>query len=108
MFEAEVDQASSMQSSEEADVMGEFSALKPFGHDDFFRIVDVLKAGKILETEVEVLRPRSGTCQTDPYRSLANNNFEQIHRTRHFLWTSLVSLEKPSSARLSQNTGKQP
>ena len=50
-----------MQNLEDADVMGEFSALKPFGQDFFFRVQDVLKAGRILETEVEVLRFRSGT-----------------------------------------------
>ncbi|KAF6218388.1 hypothetical protein HO133_005735 [Letharia lupina] len=56
-----------MLNLEEADVMGEFSALKPFGHDYFFRIVDVLKAGKILETEVEVLRLRSANSPDAPF-----------------------------------------
>ncbi len=61
MVKAVAHQASTMQNLEDADVVGEFSALKPFGHDYFFRVLDVLKGGRVLETEVEVLRFRSGT-----------------------------------------------
>ncbi len=61
MVKAVAHQASTMQNLGDADVVGEFSALKAFGNDHFFRVLDVLKGGRILETEVEVLRFRSGT-----------------------------------------------
>ena len=61
MARAEVQQASAMRNLEDADLVGEFSALKPFGQDSFFRVLDILEAGRILETEVEVLGLRSGT-----------------------------------------------
>lgn len=50
-----------MQTFEDSEVVGEFSALKQFGQDYFFRVLDTLKAGRILETDVEVLGLRSGT-----------------------------------------------
>lgn len=59
--EAVAHQASTMQNLEDADVAGEFSTLKPFGHNYFFRVLNILKAGRILETEVEVLGFTSGT-----------------------------------------------
>ncbi|CAD6567228.1 MAG: hypothetical protein ASARMPRED_000553 [Alectoria sarmentosa] len=59
MAGAEVQQASAMRNLEDADLVGEFSALKPFGQDSFFRVLDILEAGRILETEVEVLGLRS-------------------------------------------------
>ena len=58
-----------MQNFEDADVGGEMSAPRAFGEDYLiFRVVDVLKPGGILETEVEVLGFGSSTSSSRTYR----------------------------------------
>ena len=57
-----------MQNFEDADVVGEMSAPRAFGQDYFFRVVDVLKPGRILETEVEVLGFGSSASSSRTYR----------------------------------------
>lgn len=108
MAEAEVRQASVMPNLEHADVVGDFSALRPFGQDYFFRVLDIVKAGKILETEIEVLGLRSGTLPSETLERLVNKNMEKIRQTRKLLWTRTASLGKPSSTHLYRDTGKQP
>ena len=44
-----------MRDFEGAEALIESSALKPFGQNHFFRVLNILKAERILETEVEVL-----------------------------------------------------
>lgn len=60
MAEPQVQQASVMRNLEDADLVGEFSPLRPVGQKYFSRVLDVLKTGKTLETEIEVLGLRSG------------------------------------------------
>lgn len=50
-----------MQNSEDVDLVGEMSSPKSYGQGQFFRVLDALKPGRILETEVEVLGLRSST-----------------------------------------------
>ena len=44
-----------MQDGEDARIMEETSVSKPFGHRVSFRILNVLKLGRVLQTEVEML-----------------------------------------------------
>lgn len=73
MTETEAHQASTMYISEDADAVGESSILNPFGDGYLFRVLDVLKPGGFLETELEVLGLKSGkaVCQPRPLESLS-------------------------------------
>ena len=57
-----------MQSSEDADDLGEMSALTSTGQDYSFKVVDVLKPGGVIETEVEVLGFRSSALPSQALR----------------------------------------
>lgn len=66
--EVEVQQASVMRDLEDTDVLGGFSPLKPFGQDYFFRALDIWRAGRTLETEIEVLELGSSTLPSKTWR----------------------------------------
>ena len=54
-------QPSTMQNVQDINIVGESSILKPFGQGYFYRVLDTLRPGRNLETEVEVLELGSGT-----------------------------------------------
>ena len=57
-----------MQNIEDARVLGVTSVSKPFGHGDSFRILNTLKPGRILETEVEMLGFRPSALPSDVWK----------------------------------------
>lgn len=63
-----------MQNLEDADVVEETSAPGQHGQDCFFKVVDILKPGRTMETEVEVLGFRSSALSSQAWRDHANDS----------------------------------
>ena len=61
MVDAEVQQIPALANLQDAKVLGGISATDASGQGYFFRVRNILKAGQIRETEVEILELRSGT-----------------------------------------------
>lgn len=65
-----------MQNPEDADVVEEMSAPGQNEQGYFFKFVDVLKPGRTVETEVEVLGFRSSTLSSQAWRNHANDSLK--------------------------------
>lgn len=70
MVEAQAGSASIMQNLEDVEVVGDFSAPIPFGETYLSRFQDIVRGDRVLETELEVLDPRSGTVLSNIFSRL--------------------------------------
>ena len=65
-----------MQNLEDANVVEKMSVPGRNGQEYFFKVVDVLKPGRRMETVVEVLGFRSSALSSQAWRNHANDSFE--------------------------------